>query len=121
MTYLSLLLRAAAQNEVVDELHRGVVHLDVDGFDQAGDVALLVALGNGAGFVELAVLESAGNLLDEDARLLASGAVHERAVNHNTERINRKNEQDADHGQGQRSHVVDHAPEIPVAALQKQG
>src|SRR2546422_10650764 len=40
MTYLSLLLRAAAQNEVVDELHRGVVHLDVEGFHLVGEVVV---------------------------------------------------------------------------------
>src|SRR5713226_822035 len=40
MAYLSLLLRAAAQDEVVDELHRGVVHLDVEGFDLRGEVVV---------------------------------------------------------------------------------
>jgi len=39
----------------------------------------------GDGFVELAVLESAGHLLHEDARLLASRAVHEEAIDHDAE------------------------------------
>src|SRR5260370_18882930 len=36
----SLLLGAAAQEEVVDELHGGVVHLDVDGFVFVGEVVV---------------------------------------------------------------------------------
>src|SRR5690348_7150456 len=40
MAYLSLLLRAAAQDEVVDELHRGVVHLHVEGFHLVGEVVV---------------------------------------------------------------------------------
>src|SRR5207245_10482419 len=47
MTYLSLLLRAAAQNEVVDELHRGVVHLDVEGFHLVGEVVVSPDGGDG--------------------------------------------------------------------------
>src|SRR5216684_677285 len=35
-----LLLGAAAQDEVVDELHGGVVHLDVEGFDFVGEVVV---------------------------------------------------------------------------------
>src|SRR5207249_2430691 len=34
------LLGAAAQDEVVDELHRGVVHLDVEGFHFVGEVVV---------------------------------------------------------------------------------
>ena len=36
----TLFLRAATQNEVVDQLHRGVVHLDVEGFDFVGEVVV---------------------------------------------------------------------------------
>src|SRR5205814_9907001 len=36
------------------------------GGDHLGNVALLVALGNGDGFVKLAVLEGAGNLRSEE-------------------------------------------------------
>src|SRR5258707_599255 len=35
-----LLLRAAAQDEVVDELHGGVVHLDVKGFHFVGEIVV---------------------------------------------------------------------------------
>src|SRR5260370_18110705 len=35
-----LLLRAAAQDEVVDEFHGGVVHLDVKGFHFVGEVVV---------------------------------------------------------------------------------
>jgi hypothetical protein len=38
-------------------------------------------------FVEFAVLQGAGNLLHENARLLARGAVHQRAINHHAERV----------------------------------
>src|SRR4029077_706239 len=65
--------------------------------DNLGDVALLVALGNGDGFVEFAVLEGASNLLNEDTRLFARGAVHQRAINHDAERIDGEDEQDNDH------------------------
>src|SRR6266571_1606667 len=40
MAYLSLLLGAAAQDEVVDEFHRGVVHLDVEGFHLVGEIVV---------------------------------------------------------------------------------
>jgi len=40
--------------------------------------ALLVALGNGNGFIQFSILESAGHLLHKDARLLARGTVHKR-------------------------------------------
>src|SRR5262249_49934725 len=36
--YGRLLLAAAAREEVVDQLHRGVVHFDVEGFDLVGEV-----------------------------------------------------------------------------------
>src|SRR6184192_4483793 len=40
MVYSSLLLGAAAQDKVVDQLHRGVVHLDVEGFHFVGEVVV---------------------------------------------------------------------------------
>src|SRR5260370_7768811 len=47
MAYLSLLLRAAAQNEVVDELHRGVVHLHVEGFHLVREIVICPNGGDG--------------------------------------------------------------------------
>src|SRR5436309_2900253 len=60
--------------------------------DNFRDVALLVALCDSDGFVELAIFQRARNLLNKDARLLARGAVHQRAINHHAERINGKYE-----------------------------
>src|SRR5256886_2232073 len=42
-----LLLRAAAQDEVVDEFHGGVVHLDVEGFHFVGEVVVSPDGGDG--------------------------------------------------------------------------
>src|SRR5208282_6281169 len=69
-----------------------------------GDMALLVPLGDGNRLVQLAFLESSGNLLHENPRLLASRAVHQGAVDHYAERINRENEKDRDNDPGKRAH-----------------
>src|SRR4029077_4822275 len=42
-----LLLGAAAQDEVVDQLHRGVVHLDVEGFHFVGEIVVSPDGGDG--------------------------------------------------------------------------
>src|SRR4029077_5010879 len=42
-----LLLGAAAQDEVVDEFHRGVVHLDVEGFHFVGEIVVSPDGGDG--------------------------------------------------------------------------
>ena len=42
-----LLLRATAQDEVVDELHRGVIHLDVEGFHFVGEIVVSPDGGDG--------------------------------------------------------------------------
>ncbi len=78
------------------------------GGDNLGDVALLVALGDGDGFVELAILESARDLLNEQARLLARIVVHEEAVNHDTERVHRKDEENDDDDLGEQTHGSPH-------------
>src|SRR5205807_10319904 len=80
--------------------------------DHLGDVALLIALGNSDGFVELAVLESTGNLLHEDARLLASRAVHKEAVNHDAEGIDGENKEDEYNDERERAHVLEHVAQI---------
>src|SRR5258708_2012163 len=92
----------------VRHLLRSGLELREAGGDDLGDVALLVALGNGDGFVKLAVLESSGNLLDEDTRLLARRAVHQGAVNHHAEGINRKNKKDDDHDKRGLAHSLEH-------------
>ena len=61
--------------------------------DNLGDVALLVALGDGDRFVELVVLQRAGDLLHENAGLLARRAVHQRTVDHDAHRPRGHNEQ----------------------------
>src|SRR5208283_3713441 len=78
------------------------------GGDNLGDVALLVALGDGDCFIELAILESARNLLNEQARLLARIVVHEEAVNHDTERVHREDEENNDDDLGEESHGSPH-------------
>src|SRR5436190_8299962 len=90
------------------------------GGDHLGNVALLVALGNGDGFVKLAVLEGAGNLLHEDTRLLASRAVHQGAIKHHAERIDRKSEQDKDDELYQEGHGRPHAAEVKSGRLLKK-
>jgi len=67
-------------------------------------VALLVALSDGDGFIQLAILEGASNLLHEHARLLACRAVHQGSVDHDTERIHRQHKQDSDDNSRQGTH-----------------
>ncbi len=78
------------------------------GGDNLGDVALLVAFGDGDGFVELPVFERASNLLDEDARLLARRAVHQGAVDHDAEGVDGKNEKDDDNNKRGLAHSFEH-------------
>src|SRR6266487_1020163 len=92
------------------------------GGNDLGNVALLVALGDGDGFVQTAVLEGARDLLNEDAGLLACRAVHQRTVNHYAERVDGKNEQDEDHDLRNEGHISPHGAKIPLAAtLQECG
>ena len=72
----------------VGNLLRSRLEFRKTGGDNLGNVALLVALGDSDGFVEFAVLERAGNLLHEQARLLARVVVHQEAINHDAERVN---------------------------------
>ena len=51
----------------IRNLLRSRLKLRETGGDDLGDVALLVAFGNGNGFIELAVLERTGHLLHKDA------------------------------------------------------
>src|SRR5882762_65135 len=101
----------------VRNLLRGRLELGEAGGDNLGDVALLIAFGNGDGFVELAFLEGAGHLLHEDTGLLARRAVHQGAVNHHAEGIDRKNEQDEDDNFYQGGHRPPHAAEVKCGGL----
>src|SRR4029077_12730358 len=78
----------------VRNLLRGGLKLGEARRHNLGDMALLVALGDGDVFVELAFLEGPGNLLNKDARLFASRAVHQSAIDHHAEGIDGKNEKD---------------------------
>jgi hypothetical protein len=86
-------------------------------------MTLLIAFGDGDGFVELAFLEGAGNLLHEDTGLLARRTVHQRAVNHDAEGIDGKDEQNKHHDERESTHRVQHAAQIPAGGrlLQHQG
>ncbi len=71
----------------------GIAHLGRSGLEfgkagshDLGDVAFLVALGDGNGFVELVILQSAGHLLNKYAGLLPGGAEHQPTVNHDAHR-----------------------------------
>src|SRR5262249_23092494 len=98
----------------VGNLLRGGLELaEARGYD-LGDVALLVTLRDGDRLIELAILESARGLLHEHARLLARCAVHERAVNHDADGINREKKKNDDDGERETSHVVKHVPEVPA-------
>ena len=104
--------------------HFFIVHLGRSGLEfgkarghDLGDVALLVALGDGDGFVELVVLQGARDLLDEHAGLLASRAVHQSAVDHDADRPRGHNEQNEDHRLGGDAHVVPHGNQIPTDLL----
>src|SRR5208283_26464 len=95
------------------DLLRGRLELRKTGGDNLGDVALLVALGDGNGFVEFAILEGARHLLHEHTRLLARVVVHEEAVNHDTEGIHRKAEKNNDHDLGEHAHRTPHGTKVP--------
>ena len=72
-------------------------------------VRLLVAVGNLDGFLKLAVLECAGHLGRELARLLAGCVEIKVAVDHHGQRPDRLEEQQDGHGAGQPSHVAPQA------------
>ena len=65
--------------------------------DNLGQVALLVALGNLDGFVDLAIAQRAGHGRSKRARLLAGGAEGHPAVDHDADRPARHDEQNDDH------------------------
>jgi hypothetical protein len=71
-------------------------------------------------FFELAFLERAGDLLHEDARLLAGRAVHQGAINHHAEGIDGKNEQDEDDDLNQEGHGSPHAAQVKSGGLLKK-
>src|SRR5690348_3123827 len=108
----------------IRHLSRGGLELGESSGHDFGNVALLVALGDGDGFVQLVVLQGSRDLLNEHARLLTSSAVHERAVNHDTNRPGGHDEQNDDYNLRGDVHGVPHAADIPAhfaaAFLQQQ-
>src|SRR6266576_2689566 len=53
-----------------------------------------------------------GNLLHEDAGLLASRAVHKEAVNHDAEGIDGQNKEDENNDKRECAHVLEHVAQI---------
>src|SRR6202030_3482607 len=89
-----------------------------------GDMALLVSFRDRDRFIQLAFLQRPGNLLNEHTRLLACRAVHQRAVDHHTERINGENKQNTYDNPGQGAHRGPHTLQAPRASgggLQEYG
>ena len=92
-----------------------------------GDMALLVALGDGDRFVEFAFAQRTGHLLHEDARLLSRRAVHQRAVDHHAQRPRGQNKENEHHRLGDNAHAFPTSsanprfqPATPAGSTMKQ-
>ena len=70
------------------------------GHDNLGQMALVVAVGNLDGFVQLAFAQRAGNGRSELARLLARAVIGDQAVDHDADGPGRHEEQNDDDGFG---------------------
>ncbi len=79
-----------------------------------GQVALLVALGDFDGFVDLAFTQRAGNGGSKRARLLAGRAEGHGAIDHHANRPARHDEQNEDNDLGQNSHLFPEGDGIPT-------
>src|SRR5262249_4019852 len=86
-----------------------------------GQVALLVALGNFDGFIDLALAQRASNSGSEGARLDARGVEGHPAVNHHADRPARHDEENEGYELCQNSHLMTHGNQVPTgtAFLQK--
>jgi hypothetical protein len=78
------------------ERRTGSAELLQAGSHNLGQVGLLAAVGNLDGFFQLAVLQCAGNLGRELARLLAGGGEVQVTVDHHGQRPDRLDEKDDD-------------------------
>jgi hypothetical protein len=77
-------------------------------------VALLVAVGNLDGLINLAVLQRAGNRRGEGAGLAAGGREGQRAVNHDADGPAGHDEQNSDDRQRRPCHLLKHREQIPA-------
>ena len=103
---------AGAGNGLIGRLPGRRAELLQAGGNHFSQMRLLVAVGNLDGFFELAVLQRAGNLGREFARLLAGGREVKVTVDHDGQGPDRLNEQDDGHGAGHPCHVI---PELQGA------
>src|SRR5271165_2349289 len=83
------------------------------GRDDLRQVALLIALGNLDGFVDLAFAQRAGHGGCESARLFAGGAERHRAVNHHADRPSGHDEQNQHNDLRQDSHLFPEGDRVP--------
>ena len=84
-----------------------------------GDVAFLVALRDGDRFIQLAILERTSDLLYKHTRLLARRAVHQGAVDHDADGINREKKKNNNNSEGEPSHMSKHAADVPANSVLK--
>ena len=99
----------------VSDLGRCGLEFGKAGGNHLCDVALLVALGDGDGFVEFAFPQGARNLLNEYAGLFACRAVHQHAIDHDAERPGGQKKQNAYDYFRDNTHTAPHRPQIPLA------
>src|SRR5947209_1199266 len=83
----------------------GLEFLEAGSYD-FGQVALLVALGNTNGFIQLAFAQCSGNGGSKLARLFTGGAESDPTVNHHADGPCGHDEQDDNHGAGQPAHLL---------------
>ena len=84
------------------------------GDDDLGQVALLVALGDLDGFLNLAFTQCAGNCGSKSTRLFASRTECHGAIDHDANRPARHDEQNENNDLGQNSHLSPEGDWIPA-------
>src|SRR5262249_11211481 len=84
------------------------------GSDNLRQVRLLVALGDADRFVNLSLAQSSGYGRSKGARLLASGAIGDIAVNHYADRPGRHDKQDNDHQACRPAHLPPKRDRVPL-------
>src|SRR6185369_9133250 len=86
--------------------------------DDFREVAVAIVLGRRQrdGFLEAAVAEMLGDLRGEQLRLLARLVIGVDALDRDTHRPERHDEQDDGHAPRQRAHLTEHVDEVEAAA-----